>query len=80
MRPTGCIGIVLAKCMNLLTQRDINEAALDMTKINCRENDVESEIIKSDCFENIGGTFDTIVINPPSTPEKRSPIKCLRIR
>ena len=62
----GCIGIVLAKMYNLkLTQCDINEAAFDMTKINCRENDVESEIIKSDCFENIGGTFDTIVINPP---------------
>lgn len=62
----GCIGIVLAKMYNLkLTQCDVNKMALDMTRVNCRDNNVESEIIKSDCFENITGLFDTIVINPP---------------
>ena len=62
----GCIGIVLAKTYNLkLTQADVNRSALEMTKTNCRDNGVESVIIKSDCFDGISDTFDTIVINPP---------------
>ncbi|NLW73509.1 MAG: class I SAM-dependent methyltransferase [Clostridiales bacterium] len=62
----GCIGIVLAKAYSLrLTQSDINEAALRLTRKNCEAAGVESVIIKSDCFENIRGLFDTITLNPP---------------
>jgi len=62
----GCIGIVLAKTYPLkLTQADINQAAIDLTKLNCKENGIISNIIKSNCFENIHDTFDTITINPP---------------
>lgn len=62
----GCIGIVLAKTYSLqLTQVDVNQLAVNMTKRNCLDNGVTSVVMKSYCFENVVGTFDTIVINPP---------------
>jgi len=62
----GCIGIVLEGAYNLtLTQADINLAAVNLTKQNCKDNDIESNVIISDGFENIFDSFDTIVINPP---------------
>lgn len=62
----GVIGIVLAKTYLLkLTQTDINRAAVDLTRRNCKYNNVNSEVFISDCFENITGKFDCIVINPP---------------
>jgi 16S rRNA (guanine1207-N2)-methyltransferase len=62
----GCIGIVLAKTYSLkLTQVDVNQLAIDLTKINCAENGVDSTCIKSNCFDNVSGAFDTIIINPP---------------
>lgn len=62
----GCIGIILAKIYSLqLTQADINPSALNLTKINCIENGVNSLVVKSNCFDDISGSFDTIVINPP---------------
>lgn len=63
----GVIGIVLKKQNNLekVTMADINARALDCAKENCKINHVDAEIIESDCFSNITGTFDNIVINPP---------------
>lgn len=62
----GCIGIVLGKTYALdITQCDINPNACKLTEINCKLNEIESNVIVSDCFENITGTFDTITINPP---------------
>jgi len=62
----GCIGIVLAKTYGLqLTQVDVNQHALDFTKINCDANNVQSKMVKSNCFDNVSGTFDIITVNPP---------------
>ncbi|MCL2071791.1 MAG: methyltransferase [Oscillospiraceae bacterium] len=62
----GPIGIVLAKCFGLkLTQADVNKAAADLARLNCKYNGVKSDVIVSDCFDGIKGKFDTIVINPP---------------
>lgn len=63
----GVIGIVLKKQNNLekVTMADINARALNCARENCRINHVDAEIIESDCFSNITGTFDNIVINPP---------------
>lgn len=62
----GCIGIVLAKTYSLeLTQADINQLAVDLTRQNCIDNGVDSNVIKSNCFDNITGYYDTIVTNPP---------------
>jgi 16S rRNA (guanine1207-N2)-methyltransferase len=62
----GVVGIVLSKVRGLtLTQSDVNRAALELTRTNCDYNGVASVIIESDCFTNITGKFDTIVLNPP---------------
>lgn len=62
----GCIGIVLAKTYSLdLYQADINPRAAALTEENCAQNGVASNIYISDCYSNINGNYDTIVINPP---------------
>jgi 16S rRNA (guanine1207-N2)-methyltransferase len=62
----GCIGIVLAKNYGLsLTQADVNPSAVELTVRNCAANGVDSAVLVSDCYDNIPGAFDTIVLNPP---------------
>ncbi len=62
----GCIGIVLARTYSVkLTQSDVNPAALELTRKNCEANGVRGEIVLSDCFDKLPGSFDTIIINPP---------------
>jgi len=62
----GVIGIILAKTYGLkLTQADVNGAAVELTVKNAKANGVVTDAVKSDCFESIPGTFDTITLNPP---------------
>lgn len=63
---SGCIGVALKKLGNgRVTLSDVSEDALSLAKENAAANGVEAEFIKSDLFENIDGTFDVIVSNPP---------------
>jgi len=62
----GVIGVALGKANDLqVTMADVNSRALACAKMNCLENDVQAEIVRSDCFENMYGAFDTITLNPP---------------
>lgn len=62
----GCIGIVLAKEYLLdVTQVDINPKAVKLTIENCKNNDVITNVLLSDCFENVPEKFNIIIINPP---------------
>jgi len=62
----GVIGIALAKAYGLqITLADINPRALACAEINCNENGIKAKIVRSDCFEDIEGAFDTITLNPP---------------
>ena len=62
----GVIGIVLAKTCGLdVTLADVNGRALECARKNSEANGVRVELVKSDCFENIGGAFDYITLNPP---------------
>lgn len=47
---------------------DISKQSLLVAKENAKANDVEVEWIRSDVFQNISGTFDMIVSNPPYIP------------
>jgi 16S rRNA (guanine1207-N2)-methyltransferase len=62
----GVIGIVIARAYGVaLTQADVNPAAAELTRRNCAANRVESQVVVSDCFADVRGVYDTIVINPP---------------
>ena len=62
----GTLGIALAKKYGVtLTMADINSIALKYAEQNAALNGIKATFVKSDCFKNITGTFDTIVLNPP---------------
>lgn len=62
----GVIGIALAKSAEIdLTMCDVNLRALSLAKTNAKTNGIQAEIIESNGFENINGTYDVIVTNPP---------------
>lgn len=49
---------------------DISKQALLTAKENAKANEAEAEWIRSDLFQNITGTFDMIVSNPPYIPTR----------
>ncbi len=62
----GPIGISLAKAFDIdLTMVDVNPKAIEFSKINCQANGIEADILLSDGFKELKGTFDAIVLNPP---------------
>lgn len=67
---SGCIIISLNKNMTELecVGSDISKQALLVAKENGRMHEVDIEWQRSDLFENIKGTFDVIVSNPPYIP------------
>lgn len=63
---SGCIGISLYKSVNCdVTISDVSIDALEVAKTNIFINDVNINCIHSDLFDNINGTFDVIISNPP---------------
>ncbi len=68
----GPIGIIASKFTNqAVTMCDINKRALHLAKMNAKENQVDAVIVESNCYENISGTFDTIITNPPIRAGKK---------
>ena len=65
---SGAGGVVLAKnssCRELILT-DINDAALQMTRLNAAAAGVSNvTAMRSDLFANVEGRFDMIVANPP---------------
>ncbi len=69
---SGCIIISLMHFAKEITGigSDISKQALLTAKENAKGNDVEVEWVRSDLFQNITGTFDVIVSNPPYIPTR----------
>lgn len=68
----GIVGIVAAKRFNAqVLMVDINERAIDLAKRNVKLNNVAAEVRKSNVYENISETFDTILVNPPLKAGKK---------
>lgn len=67
---SGCIIVSLMHVVKDIVGygSDISKQALLVAKENAKANDVEVEWIRSDVFQNISGTFDIIVSNPPYIP------------
>jgi len=64
---SGCILISLmhyGKCVKG-TGADISQEALETARINAERNHVQAELIHTNLFEHISGTYDMIVSNPP---------------
>lgn len=64
---SGCIAVSLKKlCPDIaVTASDLSEEALKTARENGRILDAHVTWIKSDLFENVEGTYDLIVSNPP---------------
>ena len=63
---SGAIAIVLAKKTGAhLTAADISADALDLARQNALDNEAEVTFVQSDIYNDIAGTFDVIVSNPP---------------
>jgi release factor glutamine methyltransferase len=73
---SGCIGISIMRQIPRarMVFADASVAAVDQIKINVKINALTAgrcEIIQSDMFENITGTFDYMFANPPYIPTAR---------
>ena len=69
---SGCIILSLGKLCETksLTAVDISTAALDVARRNAKNLEVPVTFIESNVFENVEGTYDVIVSNPPYIPTK----------
>lgn len=69
---SGCIGLTLAleeKNMDV-TLSDISEEALKVAEKNQEKLSAKANLVLSDLFHQIEGTFDIIVSNPPYIPDE----------
>ena len=62
---SGLIAIHAAKAGADVVAADISPHAVDCTRRNAHRNGVKLEVIQSDLFDRIRGSFDVIVFNPP---------------
>lgn len=69
---SGCIGIsVKLLCPEAeVTLSDVSEGALDVAKKNAWSLGASVRTIESDLFENVQGTYDYILSNPPYIPSR----------
>ena len=66
---SGIISMHLAQRGNVVTAVDINPKAVEATKLNSKENDLEIEVLEGDFFSCVKDRkFGTIVCNPPYLP------------
>ena len=63
----GTFGICLNKVYSQLNvdMVDVNERALELAKLNAKNNNIHANIYKSFIYENVQGSYDVIVTNPP---------------
>ena len=67
---SGCVIISLQKNAPgiVATASDISKQALLVAKENGKMHEADVEWVRSDLFDNIAGTYDLIVSNPPYIP------------
>ncbi|HPR42451.1 MAG TPA: methyltransferase [Candidatus Methanofastidiosa archaeon] len=68
---TGYVSITAALMGGVVSGVDINPAAVELSTANARRNGISDiEFRLSDMFENVEGTYDTIIFNPPYLPSE----------
>jgi len=62
----GPLGLTLGKVFGVqATLTDINSRALDLARANAEKNQVNARIFQSNVYDDVEGSFDYIVSNPP---------------
>jgi 16S rRNA (guanine1207-N2)-methyltransferase len=68
----GPIGIVIQKLYgSTVTMVDINDRAVKLSQENAKLCKAEVTVFQSDGLQNVSGTFDTIITNPPIRAGKK---------
>lgn len=65
---SGVISIHCARNNCFVTAGDINLKAVELTRRNARRNNVRIDVVETDVYSGVRGTFDTIVFNLPYLP------------
>jgi len=66
---TGIAGLHCAKIGGVVTVIDINPKALACARWNASKNGLEIEVVHSDLFVDVNGSYDAIIFNPPYVPD-----------
>jgi release factor glutamine methyltransferase len=66
---TGAGGLSIRNFCRELVLSDLTDEALEFTQFNLKLNHsatgAKMQVVKSDLFEKVGGTFDLVIANPP---------------
>jgi len=65
---SGVVSIHCAKNGCSVTCGDINPKAVELTRKNAEENGVSIDVVETDVYSEISGTFNTILFNLPYLP------------
>jgi release factor glutamine methyltransferase len=65
---SGLLSIIMVKRGAFVMAIDTNSEAVTAAKRNAEQNKVKINAFVSDMFENVKGTYDMIVFNPPYLP------------
>lgn len=66
---TGLVSLVASDYCDNVCAVDINESAVNLAKENRDLNNVTNmEVLSSDMFQNVTGSYDLIIFNPPYLP------------
>jgi release factor glutamine methyltransferase len=62
---SGLLSLHMAKAGARVTAVDIDPVAVEDTEANARRNGIALDVIRSDLFAKVRGSFDLLVFNPP---------------
>ena len=70
----GAVGVTLAKKYPdaQIVMTDVNQRAADLSAKNLALNGVSAQVLQGDGFENVTGTFDFVITNPPIRAGKQA--------
>ena len=70
----GAVGVSIKKRWSDidLVMTDVNQRAADLSKQNLALNGVTAEVLQGDGFENVTGSFDFVITNPPIRAGKQA--------
>ena len=68
----GALGLTLAKAQQVQASLvDVNQRALDLARQNAEKNQVLAAIFQSNVYQEVAGSFDHIISNPPIRAGKK---------